>query len=280
MYSSKRPAVCPAVTGFTFGADPELFVYNDKLQIISCHDLLPGTKANPHPVPGGAVQVDGTAAEFNIDPSASFEEFNENIMKVLGSLQALLPPEHGLTATASHQYEEEYFDSLPYSAIELGCMPDYNAWTGKRNPKPRSSRYRTLRTAAGHLHIGWQRPDGKPHDIRDPSFIEEANLLIRLMDWHVGAWSCTVDRDFIRRELYGKAGACRYKPYGVEYRTLSNFWVMNETLRVEVWNRMQAAVADFVAMRDHGAQIAIPEEDLTVFINTGEMREPVRSWLY
>lgn len=279
--NSTSPFVAAAQAGFTFGADPELFVYSyDKGMVVSCHDMLPGTKADPFPVPGGAVQVDGTAAEFNVNPSKTFEEFNRNIESVLASLRNLLPDEHVLVAEASHVYQEAYFDTLPYSAIELGCMPDYDAWTGKRNPKPKAPQYRTLRTAAGHLHIGWERPDGKPHNPRSPEFLAEANLMIQLMDWHVGAWSCTVDYDTARRLLYGKAGACRYKTYGVEYRTLSNFWVLREDLRREVWNRMQQAVDDFVAIKNQQRVLSIPSDDLVAFINTGEMRQTIHQWLY
>lgn len=279
--NSNEQFTAAAQAGFTFGADPELFVYSyDKGTVVSCHDMLPGTKADPYPVPGGAVQVDGTAAEFNVNPSTTFEEFNQNIDSVLFALRKMLPSRHDLVSFASHCYEEEYFDTLPYSAIELGCMPDYDAWTSKRNPKPKSKSARTLRTAAGHLHIGWERADGQPHNPRSPEFIAEANLIVQLMDWHVGAWSCTIDHDLIRRTLYGKAGACRYKTYGVEYRTLSNFWVLSTDLRREVWNRMQQAVDDFVAIRSQQQSLAIPGEDLVTFINTGEMRPSIHQWLY
>lgn len=279
--NSKTPYIAKAPAGFTFGADPELFVLDiDNTAIVSCHDILPGTKADPYPVPGGAVQVDGTAAEFNINPSSSFEEFNQNIESVLSSLQGMLPARHKLMALASHEYGIRYFEKLPYSAIELGCMPDYDAWTGKRNPKPKASGHPTLRTAAGHLHIGWDSADGSPHNPRDPVFLAEANLMIQLMDWHVGAWSCTVDPDRTRRALYGKAGACRYKPYGVEYRTLSNFWVLDEVKRLEVWNRMQQAVHDFVAIRSQQQTLSIPGEDLVMYINTGQMSGKIHQWLF
>ncbi len=36
------------------------------------------------------------------------------------------------------------------------------------------------------------------------------------------------DKDTERRGMYGKAGAFRPKPYGVEYRTLSNAWLSND----------------------------------------------------
>ena len=123
--------------GFTFGADPELFVLNSEGKVVSCHDFLPGTKARPCAVPGGAVQVDGTAAEFNINPSSTFEEFNDNINSVLDSLRSMLPAGHTLAAIPAHEYEEDYFNTLPYLAIELGCMPDFDAWTERRNPKPK-----------------------------------------------------------------------------------------------------------------------------------------------
>ena len=37
-----------------------------------------------------------------------------------------------------------------------------------------------------------------------------------------------MDTDQKRRTLYGKAGAYREKSYGVEYRTLSSFWLKTD----------------------------------------------------
>lgn len=231
--------------GFTLGADPELFVFIGN-RPVSAHDLIPGTKVKPFPVPGGAIQVDGTAAEFNINPAVSFEEFDNNIDLVLGSLRGYLPANAELRAESFVVWEEDYFKELPFVARELGCMPDFNAWDGRRNPKPRLKESPTLRTAAGHIHIGFTQNAS----LQDPSHIVAAQLMAQLMDWHVGAWSCEVDTDKTRRLLYGKAGACRYKTYGVEYRTLSNFWVLNKSLRLEVWNKTAAACHDFIETRE------------------------------
>lgn len=231
------------------GADPELFVFKNG-EPISAHDLLPGTKASPFIVPGGAVQVDGTAAEFNIDPAETFNEFNDNIETVLGHLGSLLPSDCELRSSPCVVWAQEYFDKLPHLATELGCMPDFNAWTGRRNPKPRLKDMPTLRTAAGHIHIGFTQGAS----IQDPMHIRECQRMAQLMDWHVGSWSCEVDLDKTRRMLYGKAGACRYKTYGVEYRTLSNFWVLDEGLRREIWDRTMAACSDFFA------GVSVPEE--------------------
>lgn len=50
------------------------------------------------------------------------------------------------------------------------------------------------------------------------------------MDLYLGVPSILMDGDTDRRRLYGKAGAYRSKPYGVEYRTLSSFWVADPKL--------------------------------------------------
>ncbi len=64
-----------AMPGFTFGCDPELFVINDEGVFVSAEGLIPGDKQNPYKVPGGAIQVDGMAAEFNIDPVTNYADF-------------------------------------------------------------------------------------------------------------------------------------------------------------------------------------------------------------
>ena len=42
--------------------------------------------------------------------------------------------------------------------------------------------------------------------------------------------------------MYGKAGAYRLKSFGVEYRTLSNFWIFDERNIQWVYDGVQAAV--------------------------------------
>jgi hypothetical protein len=243
---------------FKIGADPELFVFRNG-EPISAHNLIPGTKADPFPVPGGAVQVDGTAAEFNINPATTFDEFNYNIESVLENLRALLPDDCELRAVPVVVWPEEYFSTLPFVATELGCMPDFDAWTGRRNPKPRLKSNPTLRTAAGHIHIGFT----EGASLQDTKHIMAARQMAQLMDLHVGAWSVEVDTDKTRRQLYGKAGACRYKTYGVEYRTLSNFWVLSTNLRRDVWDRTMVACEAFF----EGNVDNLDEEVLKTLIN-------------
>jgi hypothetical protein len=57
------------------------------------------------------------------------------------------------------------------------------------------------------------------------------------------------DGTSVRRSLYGKAGCCRLKPYGVEYRTVSNFWASNPKI-VDV---MYALTELAVNLRKDGA---------------------------
>ena len=56
------------------GCDPEVFVKKDGL-FKSAHGLIKGDKKNPFKIRSGAVQVDGMALEFNIDPAHNEDEF-------------------------------------------------------------------------------------------------------------------------------------------------------------------------------------------------------------
>lgn len=232
-----------AMSGLTFGCDPELFIMNRKTGEFVCPDgIIPGTKSEPYQVPYGAVQQDGMAAEFNIEPVTTFAEFNRNIDKVLGSLRKFLPPDHQLVALPAVIFTPEVWEKASDVAKELGCSPDFNAWTGNVNPPPNPEKASSpmLRTASGHLHFGWC----EDANMSDPEHVANCRDLVKQLDWYLGPWSLSMDPDPTRRELYGKAGACRFKSYGVEYRVLSNFWVMDVRRRLQVWNRMQAAIWD------------------------------------
>lgn len=228
-----------AKEGFKFGCDPECFILNTETgKHVSAEGLIPGTKHSPHPVKYGAVQVDGMAAEFNIDPVDNFKDFNRNIQAVINQLTKMLPKGHVLDFIPAVDFDPDVFNNSPDKAKELGCSPDFNAWDGSINPPPKDESNPYRRTASGHLHIGWSEGES----LTNEQHIMNCRDLVKQLDWLLGGWSVSVDKDPRRRSLYGRAGACRYKDYGVEYRVLSNFWVVSQELRLAVWNRMQLGI--------------------------------------
>ena len=225
------------------GADPELFMRSPNTgEFVSAHDRVPGTKYKPFKVPFGAIQVDGTALEFNIDPAKTVEEFVHNIQAVRQTLENYVPG-YNVVAEPVAMYDLDYFCwEVPASAQELGCEPDYNGWTRDVNPRPDPGD-KPMRTASGHIHIGW----GEGFDIKDPGYFDYCCRVARQMDYILGIHSLIWDKDPTRRQLYGKAGAFRPKSYGIEYRVLSNRWLDNEQLMRWVYNSVQTGMEDVIS---------------------------------
>lgn len=209
------------------GADPEFFLLDKDLgHVISAHDLIPGTKDKPHKLKHGAVQLDGTAVEFNIDPASTPEEFSHNINEVLSQIRKMVPSRYDFYFEPFVTFKEDYFkEVVPESSKELGCNPDFNAWNfGKPNRMPAIKR--PVRTGAGHIHVGFC----KKADVTDKTHIEDCCMLVQSYDGIYSTIRQAWDSDNKRSSLYGNLGAFRPKPYGVEYRTPSNKWVGNRRL--------------------------------------------------
>jgi hypothetical protein len=215
-------------TQILVGADPELFAKMGG-KFVSAHGMIRGTKRKPFLVRDGAVQVDGMALEFNIDPASNSKEFISNIESVLGQLADMVPGAE-LCMEAVAEFDEEYMNSQPAVARELGCDPDFNAYTMLKNNPPNGKV--NFRTAAGHVHVGWGQ-----FSMEDDRHFADCAALSKQMDVLLGVPSVLFDDCAKRRELYGKAGAFRPKPYGVEYRVLSNKWLQSKNLMAFVYDR-------------------------------------------
>ena len=64
--------------------------------------------------------------------------------------------------------------------------------------------------------------------------------MVKQLDFYLGLPSLFYDNDVDRRAMYGKAGCCRFKPYGVEYRVLSNKWLSDKKLTSWVYRATMA----------------------------------------
>lgn len=228
------------MTGLTIGCDPELFAFDQSAKsFVSCHPYLTGTKKEPTKVALGAIQLDGTSAEINIKPASTRVEFIRHISSVLHDTQKLLPSSFALTAVPSVTYPQKYYDELPSFTKESGCDPDYNAYTGDRNSHliPDNTAF-----GGGHIHIGWEA-----YTKQAPALQElQAREMIKQMDAVVGLASLQWDKFQERRFAHGAAGNYRRKPYGVEYRSLSNAWLANIGLMEKVYDLTHLAASKYL----------------------------------
>lgn len=249
---------------FLIGCDPEVFVKKQGT-FLSAFGLIKGDKKNPFKVRNGAVQVDGMALEFNIDPAHSEDEFCINVQDVFNQMK-LMVPDYEVVATPVAHFDIAHMEQQPKEALELGCDPDYNAWSGMVNDKPNGNR--PMRTASGHIHIGWTNDK----DQWDPEHQGMCQAAARQMDFFLGLPSLMYDNDKERREMYGKAGCLRYKPYGVEYRTLSNAWLNSEKLMRTVYRNAIQGMNRLI----NGDRLYEKYGDIQEIINSSDKKEAMR----
>lgn len=247
------------------GADPEVFLLdsNQGDKPISVIGLIGADKWNPlpmHDLPEGfTLQEDNVAMEFGIPPAASADEFVSHMKTVMDNSLSYV-----YTGLKFSQLSVIIFpkDQLEHPlASVFGCEPDYNAWTGKANPRPKAPNP-DMRSAGGHIHV---ETDQDPIEV-----VKKADLFLSI------PLVLMEPNGLERKQAYGKAGAHRKKPYGVEYRTPSNWWIFEEARVRWAWRNMQRALEcniDMSVMADT-VQQCINTNDKTLahaFVNAYEL---------
>jgi hypothetical protein len=213
---------------FRLGHDVEVFLFNQELKKhIAINGFINAGKHDPLQIPnapqGFTLQEDNVALEYGVPPAATVEEWVNNCMYVMERSKEWLPSNLTFSKLSCTIFTDDQLEH-PLSRV-FGCEPDFNAYTKMANPSPRPP-HPGMRSAGGHIHYETQA------DKID---------LVKNLDLNLGVASVLMDEGEQRKQLYGKAGAHRPKPYGVEYRTLSNFWIHEKKFMEWVWRCSERA---------------------------------------
>lgn len=248
-------------THFTIGADPEMFIINEKTRaVVSAIGLIPGEKGNPWRDPswgpGFGIEIDNILVEYNIPPVDTKEDFIEvvNFMKdYIDRYLKRINPELGILCASSMMVDKDQLDN-PIAQL-FGCCPDFNCYTGAPNPRPRGEKT-NLRSAGFHVHYGYEHPS-----------IDQSVEMVKYFDIFLGLMSLLFDTDRKRRSLYGKAGCYRLTSYGVEYRTLSSRMGDDDTTLGLIYDGVVAAT------QAYEIGLHLPnDEDVVSAINNSDVR--------
>lgn len=211
---------------YTLGADPEVFL-RDKITktVMPACGMFGGTKRRPKAIPSlgmnYAYQEDNVMLEFNIPPSGHPDSAVESIRKVRQYMAGIIAEQYPNLEIAPRCVYTFPYTKLSHSkAKQFGCAPDFNAYeAGEAYPRMNEELLTRpggeLRFAGGHLHLGY-KADVPPH------------VAAQFCDALIGLPAVVKDKQERRRAHYGQAGRYRPTAYGVEYRTLSNYWFFDD----------------------------------------------------
>lgn len=198
-----------------FGCDPEIFLTKgDKIigaeRVIPEEGLGAGTKK--------PIVLDGVQVELNPRPNSCRTLVGNELAAAFKTLKNHLAKMEGITASFKQvvEVDPKELEGLSQKAKALGCAPSENIYDSKATVGIDGS-VCGQRSAGGHIHLG----------IHGTLFKERQRLVV-LMDILLGNTAVLMDRNPLnaqRRKNYGRAGEHRLPQHGLEYRTLSNFWL-------------------------------------------------------
>jgi hypothetical protein len=219
----------------SIGGDPEFFIYQKtdkgKLKLITADKVL-GGKQNKEHTDSGSCFFDGVQAEINPSHSSCREFFGRNIVRCLERIRRI--------ASSKLKCKESDIVFAPLASIDItkkdlknsdkecfrfGCAPDYCIYDRPKDFKYPDGKKYMKRFSGGHIHLGFDSI-GYQRKMKTP---EKMLALIKLADYLVGVPAVAIsngEEEIERRNYYGLAGTYRIQPHGIEYRTLSSFWMV------------------------------------------------------
>lgn len=245
---------------FNLGSDPEFFFKKDG-KVVGAEKVLP--KDGFINLGGwGVIIIDGVQGELNPNTSDCRESHLFFIANLFQSIKKL-GGGYEISLENTVDISKEELETLSPSCQGFGCSPSYNVYGANPVRVADASKF-YKRSAGGHVHLG----------ISDAGYSkEEYEKIVRLLDILVGNTCVLLDRDEnnkVRRENYGRAGEYRLPKHGLEYRTLSNFWLNSYTLGHFVLGMARYAVMVHMNGMYDRVVAMVDEKDIVNAINNND----------
>lgn len=227
----------------TLGCDPELFLKRNG-QVIGAEKVVPKEGLVSQRA-YSTVVIDGVQVELHPKPSTCRQSLSLFLIDALAQLHVraqAVDPSIEISFDPHVEVSVDELDSLAPESKMLGCSPSSNIY-GFQDLGVDPTTYR-LRSAGGHIHIGMA---ADPNGHANHSILwGRRERIVAVLDVLLGSFCVMLDRDphaAERRKVYGRAGEYRLPPHGLEYRTLSNFWLRSYPLTSLVFSLARQAVA-------------------------------------
>lgn len=210
--------------GVFMGCDPEFFFTTKKGEVIGSEKVLNTPMINTS---GARFMMDGVQVELNPQPHNCREGLGGEISLAFKALKTHMEKIGDVRAsfTTVVEIDKKELDTLSDRAKVLGCAPSLNAYGHAPTVTIDAEKY-LKRSAGGHIHLGINTSSY-------PYMKAVLPRLVPLLDIFLGNTCVLLDRDpnqVERRKVYGRAGEHRLPAHGLEYRTLSNFWLRSYQL--------------------------------------------------
>lgn len=240
------------IKDWKIGGDWETFLRDKNTkEYVSAEGIAQGTKKQPFNFDKtdkfACTSLDNLSMEFNFAPATTASDFYHGIEKALRYIEKHIPENLEYTADPAVRFDEKYLQTD--NAKLLGCEMDFNIWTGRPNPRPKT-KGNNLRSCGAHITLGYENPN----KILNAQWI-------KAMDLFVGIPSVIQEPDNERKALYGSAGCYRNTNFGVEYRSTSNYLLKDKELIMWAFDNTTKAI-EFV----NDGKVILLEEEADIII--------------
>lgn len=242
------------------GADPEIFLVDATGTLLPAFELFPEKKE----APTGAPYWDGYQAEFNVAADTCMDSLCYRIQRALSITQhGARKVNKGARLTMQNVFDipEERLKTDDRKYVNFGCTPSFSVY-GETFPEVDAAQV-PFRSAGGHLHLSL--PDGK-ENIHIEGIVKELDRILGVISVCMFAHYDSPRR----RVLYGRAGEYRKPAHGLEYRVLSNAWMVHPVVMHTVYEIARLCMGMYVKSAKPGPWVEwdVTEDEARQCINT------------